>query len=51
MEKGYTPETLSGKLGMDCDELAEALGCPSYRILTEIDDILGVELWELQEAG
>lgn len=49
MKKGYTIETLSGKLGLTHSELAGILECPSYHILEEIADILGIELWELLE--
>lgn len=49
IRNGYTIETLSDKLGMSHDKLVRILESPSYRMLEEIADVLGVELWELLE--
>lgn len=49
IRNGYTIETLSDKLGMSHDKLVRILESPSYRMLEEIANVLGVELWELLE--
>lgn len=49
MKKGYTIETLSGKLRLTHSELTGMLECPYYHILKEIADILGIGLWKLLE--